>query len=220
MRPLATCTFAALLALSAAAGSRATGGATAPSSPPAVERLLAGNARFVAGKPARRGNLARQRAQLATGQSPFAVIVSCSDSRVAPEFVFDQGLGDLFVVRSAGEVSGPVELASVQYAIEHLGTGLVLVVGHERCGAAAAAIEGGEVHGHLKELVAAIQPAVEEARQAPGDLLENTVLAGVRRVVNQYRQDETLAPRVRAGTLTILGARHDLDTGRVEILQD
>lgn len=107
----------------------------------AIERLKAGNARFVKGKPSRPNATPKRRAEIAASQHPFAIVVSCSDSRVPPEMVFDAGLGDLFVVRTAGEVVTAVEMASIEYAVDHLGASLVLVMGHERCGAVKVAVE-------------------------------------------------------------------------------
>src|SRR3954471_10120329 len=109
----------------------------------ALHQLMAGNKRFVAGHLRTRDEPPR-RVELANGQKPVAVIVSCSDSRVPPELVFDQDLGDIFVVRTAGQVVGDLELGSIEYAVEHLGTRLIVVLGHARCGAVMAAVNGGE----------------------------------------------------------------------------
>jgi len=134
-----------LAALGTSAVARASSGGAAPapivSPDAAIERLKAGNARFVKGKPSRPNATPKRRAEIAESQRPFAIVVSCSDSRVPPELVFDAGLGDLFVVRTAGEVVTAVEMASIEYAVDHLGASLVLVMGHERCGAVKAAVE-------------------------------------------------------------------------------
>ena len=119
----------------------------------ALHRLKDGNARFAADKPARKDIGARRRAELAKGQRPFAVILTCSDSRVAPELIFDQGLGDLFVLRVAGNVTDPVVLGSIEYAVEHLKTPLIVVLGHEACGAVKAAMDGGHAEGNLGKLI-------------------------------------------------------------------
>lgn len=136
--------FALSTAVTASAARASTAGvASAPIVSPdvAIERLKAGNARFVKGKPSRPNATPKRRAEIAGSQHPFAIVVSCSDSRVPPEMVFDAGLGDLFVVRTAGEVVTAVEMASIEYAVDHLGASLVLVMGHERCGAVKAAVE-------------------------------------------------------------------------------
>jgi carbonic anhydrase len=136
--------FALSTAVTVSAARASTAGvAPAPIVPPdvAIERLKAGNARFVKGKPSRPNATPKRRAEIAGSQHPFAIVVSCSDSRVPPEMVFDAGLGDLFVVRTAGEVVTAVEMASIEYAVDHLGASLVLVMGHERCGAVKAAVE-------------------------------------------------------------------------------
>lgn len=185
----------------------------------ALQELMAGNRRFVDGLPASRHGVARRRAELATGQKPFAVLVCCSDSRVGPEVVFDQGLGDIFVIRTAGEVVDDIGLASIEYAVEHLGTPLVVVLGHERCGAVTAALAGGEAPGHIGSLLKAIQPAVSESKGEPGDPLDNAVRAQVRDVVRQLRSAvPILSELVHEGKVKVVGARYDLDTGAVEVV--
>jgi len=160
----------------------------------------------------------RQR-ELATGQHPHAAILSCADSRVAPEIVFDQGLGDLFDVRVAGNVAGDTEIASLEYAAEHLSVPLVVVLGHQRCGAVTAAAEEGEAHGHLSALIAPIRPAVQRAKTMSGDPIENAVHVNVEMVVNQLRSSAPiLSELVAKGELRIVGAVYSLDTGRVEWL--
>jgi carbonic anhydrase len=135
----------------------------------AKARLHEGNARVVSGKATcpRQSNAVR--AALATTQKPFAVIVSCSDSRVPPELIFDQGLGDLFVIRVAGEVLDGPALGSVEYGVAHLGARLVVVLGHERCGAVQAAMQGGHRSPNLEALIAPIRPAVASVADKKGD---------------------------------------------------
>jgi carbonic anhydrase len=182
-----------------------------------LERLSRGNARASAGKALRPHQNRARRKELATGQQPFAVVVSCSDSRVPPEIIFDQGLGDLFVVRVAGNVVDDTALGSVEYAVEHLGSRLVVVLGHERCGAVKAALDGGEPHAHVASLVKAIQPAVEKVKDAEGDKLDLAVRANVSRVVDQLRASEpVLKEAVEKGDVKVVGMRYDLDSGKVE----
>jgi carbonic anhydrase len=186
----------------------------------ALARLRAGNERFVAGDLSHPNTGPDRRAEVAKGQVPFAIIVGCSDSRVGPEVVFDQGLGDLFVIRTAGNVVDDVALGSIEYAADHLGAPVILVLGHTRCGAVSAAVAGGEAHGHIGSIVEKIKPAVEETRGKPGDPVDNAVRANVRHVVRQLRgASPILSKLVKAGKLRVVGACYDLDTGRVEFLE-
>jgi carbonic anhydrase len=140
---------------------------------------------------------------------------------VAPEIIFDQGLGDLFDVRVAGNVAGEPELASIEYAAAHLHCPLVVVVGHQKCGAVTAATEQGTPEGHLPALVALIRPAVESARGQGGDLIENAVRINVENVVRQLRTSTpVLEEFVKQGTLSVVGAVYSLDTGKVAWLPD
>ncbi len=205
------------LAICAALGSTGLAAVTEKSPPDlALLRLKVGNAKFVDGISTQAKKSAKRRAAVAGGQKPFAIVVSCSDSRVGPEVVFDQGLGDLFVVCTAGHVVDGVGLGSIEYAVEHLGSSLILVLGHERCGAVSAAVSGGKAHGHLPAIVKAIKPAVAKAKGQPGDAVENAV----REVTLQLsKAGPVLAERVKAGTLKVVGARYDLDTGRVQFIE-
>ena len=161
---------------------------------------------------------ARQR-ELTTTQHPHATILSCADSRVAPEIVFDQGLGDLFDVRVAGNIAGDAEIASIEYAADHLGVPVLVVLGHQRCGAVTAAAEPGEAPGHLPVLIAAIRPAVEQARGMPGDTIDNAVRINVENVVRQLTGSQpVLAGLTAAGRLQVVGAVYSLDTGKIEWL--
>jgi len=161
---------------------------------------------------------ARQR-ELTTTQHPHATILSCADSRVAPEIVFDQGLGDLFDVRVAGNIAGDAEIASIEYAADHLGVPVLVVLGHQRCGAVTAATEPGEAPGHLPVLIAAIRPAVEQARGMPGDTIDNAVRIKVENVVRQLTGSQpVLAGLTAAGRLQVVGAVYSLDTGKIEWL--
>jgi carbonic anhydrase len=159
---------------------------------------------------------AARRTKLATSQSPYAIIVSCSDSRVGPELVFDQDLGEIFVIRTAGEVLDDPGLGSIEYAVEHLHSPLIVVLGHERCGAVSAAVAGGEAPGHVAALVKAIQPAVQSTKGQAGDPIDIAVRANVRDVVHQLESTAPiLSESVHAGHLKIVGAYYDLDTGEV-----
>jgi carbonic anhydrase len=195
---------------------------TNPPSPDVVLKdLQTGNADH-AGKHYRHPHQTSERQhELAAGQSPEAVILSCSDSRVPPELVFDQGLGDLFVIRVAGNVPGNDEIASIEYAADHLHTPVVVVLGHQKCGAVEAAVQGGAAHGHLGPLLAMIQPAVARAKKEEGDVMDNAVLHNVENVVQQLRHSKpVLEPMVDRGTLKILGGVYSLDTGLVRWLPE
>ena len=136
----------------------------------ALKRLLDGNARFVAGKSdeLNGSKLIERRAALTKDQKPFAVIVSCSDSRVPPEFVFNVGLGDIFVIRTAGEVVDTIALGSIEYAVEHLGSSLIVVLGHQQCGAVAAAVSGANETGKIPDVLKAIAPQWRKQKANPG----------------------------------------------------
>jgi carbonic anhydrase len=185
----------------------------------ALARLIEGNERFKRGE-ARFPTVQKEvLADLAKGQQPYATILGCSDSRVPPELVFDQDLGDIFVIRTAGQVVGDLELGSIEYAVEHLGTPLIVVLGHERCGAVTAAVKGGDAEGHIPAIVKAIEPAVAESKAEPGDAVDNAVRANVRDVVRKLRAtDPILSHFAHDGKLKVVGGRYDLDTGKVEML--
>jgi carbonic anhydrase len=206
-----------LVSFSAAAMAAAEGSAV--SGDLAQQKLIDGNKRYVDAKPSHPNQTAQHRSEVAKGQHPFAAIVSCADSRVPPEILFDQGLGDLFVIRLAGNILNDAALGSLEYAVEHLGVKYIMVLGHERCGAVDATLKGGEAPGHIGSLVNAIQPAVEKAKNQPGDPLDNAVRANVTMVVQQLKSSEPiLEGRVKKGDLTVVGARYDLDDGVVAIL--
>src|SRR5262249_23586927 len=156
----AGCLLLALDRHGPAAAGEPAGGAAVAADP--VERLADGNRRYVGSKATHPDETAERRAQVAKGQKPFAVVLGCAGSRGRPEVVFAQGLGDLFVVRVAGNVADDAVVGSIEYAVEHLGAGLIVVLGHERCGACQAALEGGEAPGHLHAIVEPIEPAVKE----------------------------------------------------------
>src|SRR3954453_21771079 len=202
--------------VSAALCSAVVGAQDTPSADAVLRELKAGNDHHVSKRYQHpHQNAARQR-EVAESQHPHATILSCADSRVAPEIVLDQGLGDLFDVRVAGNVASDAELASIEYAAVHLHTPLVVVMGHQKCGAVTAAAEGGEAEGPLPSLLALIRPAVERARTQPGDLIDNAVRINVENVVSQIRgSTPVLAALVDRGALTVVGAVYSLDTGKV-----
>lgn len=189
-----------------------------------LQKLMEGNARFVAGEMEHPNLSAERRAELAEGQAPFAIIVSCSDSRVPPEQVFDAGPGDLFVIRVAGNVVGDDAQASIEYAVAVLGTPLVVVMGHESCGAVGAAVKAetkdAEFGGHIHDLVETIRPSVISAMErASGDeLLEAAIEDNAQRVVTELERSKPyVGPAAAEKTIAIVAARYDLDTGKVTV---
>src|SRR5262249_51427848 len=188
----------------------------------ALRRLLSGDKRFVAGKSEEPHGTAliERRHSLAKDQKPFAVIVSCSDSRVPPELIFDVSLGDIFVVRTAGEVVDSVALGSIEYAIEHLGTRLIVVLGHQHCGAVSAAVSGGTESGDIPDVLKAISPAVEETKSQSGDAIDNAVRANARDIAKHLQTaGPIIARRVQSGEVKVVAAYYSLDTGQVELLK-
>lgn len=191
----------------------------------ALQRLVEGNRRYVEDRSLHPNQSKLRAAEVARVQKPIAAILGCADSRVPTEIIFDQGIGDLFVVRVAGNVLDSEDvIASLEYAAVVLKVPLLLVLGHERCGAVQATLDkvrnGGVLPGHIGKLVEAIRPAVERTAGMPGDPLDNAVRANVRMVVASLKSSNPLLSELAAsGKLTIAGARFDLDTGEVEIVE-
>ncbi|MBT6922155.1 MAG: carbonic anhydrase, partial [Candidatus Ruthia sp.] len=159
------------------------------------------------------------RFELKHGQHPFAIILGCSDSRVPPEVVFDQGLGDLYVVRVAGNVLDQMIVASIEYAVLHLNVSLVMVMGHTQCGAVATTCNHEQLEGHLPSLTFALNPAFNQAKDQPGNLVENVTLANVNNVTKELKQTGVHFPEmVEKGDLTIVPAYYHIGTGKVELL--
>jgi carbonic anhydrase len=187
----------------------------------ALTRLMEGNKRYTRHKAKHPDESLSRRKELEGTQHPFAVILGCADSRVPPELLFDQGLGDLFVIRVAGNIVDDAILGSIEYAVEHLGTKLIVVLGHEKCGAVTAAVEGGTPTDHLSALVEAIRPVVAATANMPGDKVHNCVLENARRVAQQVRQSEPVLKEAgeRKG-LKVVAADYALDTGVVTLLDN
>ncbi len=217
--------LARLLACSAlAAASASPSFGPVRSIPPDDARLLLrdGNRRFAAGEAVHfQQDAARRRETATNGQKPFAVILTCSDSRVPPELIFDQGLGCLFVIRVAGNVAQTDEIASIEYAVGHLGARLIVVLGHTRCGAVTAVVEEAHVGPNLAQLIKPIIPAVARARsENPGVRGEPLVAAAIRANIEQAMADvrqrsAEIAAALIQGNVRILGATYDLESGEV-----
>ena len=196
----------------------------------ALEKLKKGHADFLADKPSLKSTRDHnRRLEIARGQVPFAVLVGCSDSRVSPELLFDTGLGELFIVRNAGNTIDTVAMGSIQYAVQVLGVPLILVLGHERCGAVEAAVSVVEKNtvfpGSIGQMVEPIIPAVLKARAQGGlkgdALLDAAVQENVRRTVQRLRSTEpSMIEPIAAGKLRVVGARYDLDDGKVSFFME
>lgn len=187
----------------------------------ALERLRAGNARFAAGAPRARAAGPALLRELAEGQRPFATILGCSDSRVPAEIVFDQDVGDLFVIRVAGNVAAPTQVGSIEFAAEALGVPLVVVLGHTGCGAVLATLEQPEVPSpNLRSITERIRPAIGSVGDAPGDgLADRAVEANVRATVAELTSTSEILRRLAdTDDLLITGAVYSLSTGLVELL--
>jgi carbonic anhydrase len=187
-----------------------------------INILAEGNSRFVAGKSTADLSLARRK-ELLKGQHPFATVLSCSDSRIVPEFIFDQGMGDLFIVRTAGEVLDDIVLASMEYGVEHLGTPLVIVLGHTNCGAVNATVSKAHVHGHLPLLVEKIHPAVMACNEGDSaskdDYINEVIRENTLEIVeNIVELSEPIKAMVDAGKALAIGAMYIMETGEVKFL--
>ncbi|MEX2256087.1 MAG: carbonic anhydrase [Acidimicrobiia bacterium] len=218
-------------AVGATALADVAGAATVPRAPfpktpqRALDRLLAGNRRFVAGdaRDPRRSNV--RRVQIASGQMPFAAVLTCADSRVPPELIFDEGFGDLFVVRIAGNTAAdPLVIGSLEYAVAVSGSILVFVLGHSDCGAVKGAIDvatkGETLPGDIGAVVAPIIPAVEEVKAVPkAELFEAATEKNIERAVAQLSEVAILRDLVDSGKLMIAGGEYELESGQVDLVE-
>ncbi|SDF74156.1 carbonic anhydrase [Sporomusa acidovorans] len=185
----------------------------------ALEQLIAGNRRYVSEKYAKADIGIKKRSELAQGQEPFAIILGCSDSRIPPEIVFDQGLGQLFVVRTAGQVVDAVVLGSIEYAVEHLDVRLIVVMGHQDCGAVKAALESSQGPWHIDSLIQSITPAVETAKNCAGELLPNAIKANIEQTVEKLQSASPLLKKaITTKGLQIVGAVQNISKGSVTLL--
>jgi len=187
-----------------------------------IKKLMGGNKRFVEGKSIRPRQDSTIIRQLEKGQTPFATIIGCSDSRVPNEMIFDQGLGDLFILRTAGQVSSQASYGSIEFATIYLNTKLIVVLGHTKCGAVAAAVALPEnPPGHIVTLINAIKPAVIKCANQEGDKVSNTVRQNVIEQVNSLRSLEpVLSRKYDKGELLIVGAVYNIETGKIEFLEE
>jgi len=192
-----------------------------PASPDqALNELLAGNKRFVANKRTSPNITPSRLTEVAAGQNPFAAVLSCADSRVPVEIVFDQGLGDIFVVRNAGNIATPEEIGSLEFGTAVLGTKVLMVIGHQACGAVQATIAGKPVPGQIGSILAAIQPAVDQVKDKPGDALLNATRANVLFQITKLKKSPVISGLINEGKLKIVGGYYDLDTGEISLVNE
>lgn len=192
---------------------------TLPSSDEALQRLMIGNRRYVAMRPLHPRQNQTHRQAMLEGQHPFAAILSCSDSRVPSELLFDQGLGDLFIVRTAGHVISEVVIGSIEYAVFVLEVPLIMVMGHTQCGAVTSAVKGGELPGSIAVLAEKLHPVVERVRHQEGDILANAIKANaVQTARDLVASSAIIAAAVEAGRLMVVPACFDLESSAVELL--
>ncbi|MEH2351003.1 MAG: carbonic anhydrase [Nostoc sp.] len=184
----------------------------------ALQKLIEGNQRFIQHHPQYPDQSALRLQEVAQVQHPFATILSCADSRVPAEIVFDQGIGDIFDVRIAGNIATHEAIGSIEYAVVLLGSPLLMVMGHERCGAVTAAVKRESLPGDISTFVQAINPALKKVKNQPGDAVENAVVANVKYQIERLQKSKLLTEQVQSGKLKIVGGRYDLDTGKVSII--
>ena len=182
-------------------------------------KLIDGNKRYVDSTTVCHEDWSAKRLAQAQGQAPFAVIVTCSDSRVPPEIIFDQALGDLFVIRVAGNVVDDFAIGSIEYGVSVLGADTILVLGHSNCGAVEGALKGLKFDNHIQEVLNAIQPAIQVVKGSSGNVLEGAIKANVKHVEDKLKGSKpVLAKLLEQGKLSILGGYYDLSSGKVEFL--
>nr|WP_322710207.1 carbonic anhydrase [Nostoc sp. ChiSLP03a]MDZ8211318.1 carbonic anhydrase [Nostoc sp. ChiSLP03a] len=184
----------------------------------ALQELLDGNDRFVKAKRRNPNQTQSRLVEIAKGQKPFASILGCADSRVPSEIVFDQGLGDLFVCRIAGNIATTQQIGSLEFGSLVLGTKVIMVVGHERCGAVQAAIKGASVPGNIGSLLEAIKPSVESSKDQSGDMVEIVCKANILAQIKRLQSSSVLSELIKAEKLKIVGGYYDLDTGEISVV--
>jgi carbonic anhydrase len=217
--------FILLIVMALASPSLASTAKAGISADEAMRTLKTGNARYVEGKPQHpHQDRARRAMTTAQGQHPLATVLTCSDSRVPAEILFDQGIGDLFVIRVAGNVAATDEIGSIEYAVDHLATPLVVVVGHSQCGAVTAIVDDTKLPPNIANLVAPIKPAVDKAREANHEAAKDVLLQAAitgnvwQAVEDMLRQSPIIREKVKDHQVKVVGALYDLDSGQVQWL--
>ncbi|HEY9641055.1 MAG TPA: carbonic anhydrase [Coleofasciculaceae cyanobacterium] len=215
----ATVALGGLMAASPLLGStQSAEAAELPDPDAALAKLLAGNQRFAQHHPQYPDQSLSRLQEVAQAQHPFATILSCADSRVPAEIIFDQGIGDIFDVRIAGNIATLEAIGSIEYAVVLLSTPILMVLGHERCGAVTAAVKNEALPGEIGSFVKAILPAVDQVKGQAGDAVDNAVVSNVQYQIEQLKRSPLLTERLQSGKLKIVGGRYDLDTGEVTII--
>jgi carbonic anhydrase len=208
-------------------GLAAAGEETGVTADEALQKLMDGNRHYVDQQMTNQKMSSQGvRESLAKGQKPYAIILSCSDSRVPPEIIFDKGLGEIFVVRVAGNIPDPIVIGSIEYAAEHLGSPLIMVLGHERCGAVTAAVDAkGKAEGNIGTILKTIAPAVAKAKKEykgtdKAKLVETAIDDNVKLVeANLTKQSAVLKHLAKEGKIRIIAAKYDLDDGKVTLMK-
>ena len=184
-----------------------------------IKKLLEGNQRYITGGALHPNQSFEHRLELAEGQKPIAAILTCADSRVSPEIIFDQGLGDLFVLRVAGNVINDLFVGSLEYAVEHLNVSLLMVLGHSECGAVDATVKGGQPPGHINSLVQAIKPALDRLKKQSPDWVNIVAKENIKIGVERLRiSDPILTARYEEGNIDIVGAFYNIKSGKVSLI--
>jgi len=187
----------------------------------AIQRLKEGNQRYASGQSINAVTDVETRRSLVGSQQPFVAVLGCADSRAIPELIFDAAIGELFAVRVAGNVINPQNNGSLEYAVEHLDVSLIVVLGHQNCGAVSATLDNYDGPGHIQSITEAISAAIDDAKDLPGDTLANTVKANACRMARLLRATEPiLSAAVEAGKLQIIPAYYDFEEGLVEFLEE
>ncbi|MFZ9386994.1 MAG: carbonic anhydrase [Chitinophagaceae bacterium] len=186
-----------------------------------LEQLIKGNKRFATGHSVHPHESFKRRHEIASGQHPVAAILCCSDSRVSPEIILDQGLGDLFVIRTAGNLMGGLEIGSIEYAVEHLGVKQVLIIGHKECGALKAFVDGNVPPGHIRDIVDSIKKEKEILAIPASDknLLYDCIRANIVHGVRQLKSESAIvSEKIRTGGLKVTGGYYDLEKGEINLV--
>jgi carbonic anhydrase len=188
-----------------------------------LQKLMDGNKRYTTGDLAKKDLGDSKRKELTKGQKPFAIVITCSDSRVPPELLFDQGLGDIFVIRVAGNVVDPIALGSIEYGAEHLNSPLLFILGHSKCGAVQATLQAkGKPEGNIGAIVKKIQPAATAAKKKGGsedEIFEAAIKENMRNVYKDVMTKSTIIPHLaHEGKLKIVAGEYNIETGKVEMM--
>jgi carbonic anhydrase len=225
MRRIRLAMFTLCVAAALVSPTLAAGPSPGVSADEAMRVLKAGNARYVEGKPQHpHQDRVRRALSAGQGQHPLAVVLTCSDSRVPAEIIFDQGLGDIFVVRVAGNVAATDEVGSIEYAVDHLAAPLVVVLGHSQCGAVTAVVDNAKLPPNITKLVAPIKPAVDQAREDNPDAAKDVLLQAAitdnvwQAIDDMLRQSPTIRDKIKNNQVQVVGALYDLDSGQVQWL--